>query len=71
MLNVTGRERRIIVIFEEIKDRDGKEFGNDANVVAVIKAVDEVDAITVMQVSQSNSMPRCFHSLLVVRVSLA
>ena len=53
MLNVTGRERRIIVVLEEIKDRDGKEFGNDANVVSVIKAVDEVDAVTVERSTKS------------------
>lgn len=45
MLNVTGREGCIVVVLEEIKDRHGEEFRDDADVIPVVKTVDQMDTV--------------------------
>lgn len=42
-LDVSHREREVIIVLEEVKHRAGKQPCYDANVIFVVKAVQEMD----------------------------
>jgi len=46
MLDMRGRERDKTISLEKIKDTHPKEFCNNANMVAIIKAVLQMDAFS-------------------------
>jgi hypothetical protein len=40
-------KRGVVVGLEKIKDGDGEEFGDDADVIPIVEAVEHVDAVAV------------------------
>jgi hypothetical protein len=68
VLYLRGGEGRIAVAFEKVEDRDGEELGHDADVVAVVEVVDEVDAFAARQGCQSDMRSRASSSLGIGRV---
>lgn len=47
MLDMRGRERDKVISLEEIEDTHSKEFGNNADMVPIIKAVLQMDAFSI------------------------
>ena len=44
---MAGGERAVCVAFEKVKDRNGKQLGDDADMIPVVKVVDQVYAVAV------------------------